>query len=151
MLDHFSLHRRAVKVLPPAIRTAGMVAEDDPRALAKLLFPLRRKSSGVLVYRLSEEAVAAMADDPMGYLKDATRAREGLSRRRAPFAYREWRRAVLPAGCAGAGPAEAGEPVSMEAYFTATTDGKAWLVVVPALRRAFYAWCDGRNLESRVD
>lgn len=100
MLDHFTLHRRAAKVLPPAIRTSGVVADDDPCALAKLLFPLRRKSSGALVYRLTEEAVAAMADDPLAYLKDAVQAREGLSRRGTPFAYREWRKAVLPAAWA---------------------------------------------------
>lgn len=144
MLDHPTLHRRAAKVLPKAIRTSGVVADDDPRELAKLLFPLRRRSSGAVVFRLAADAAAAMADDPLAFLKDAVRAREGLSRRRAPFAYREWRKARYPAAwtppwlphekqVAGA---------AAEAYFTAKTDGRALLVVVPVQRVAFYVWQD---------
>ncbi|MEJ1096512.1 MULTISPECIES: hypothetical protein [unclassified Pseudoxanthomonas] len=144
MLDHFTLHRRAVKVLPPAIRTSGVVADDDPYALSKLLFPLRRKSSGALVYRLTEEAAVAMADDPLAYLKDAVQAREGLGRRRAPFAYRAWRKAMLPAGWSSVWLPKAAEPTPdvTEAYFTAKNDGKALLVVIPSQRLAFYLWCD---------
>jgi hypothetical protein len=144
MLDHFTLHRRAVKVLPPAIQTSGVVAADDPCALAKLLFPLRRKSSGALVYRLTEEAVSAMANEPLIYLRDAVQAREGLSRRRAPFAYRDWRKAMLPAGWANAWLPKAIEPApgATEACFTVKTDGKALLIVIPAQRLAFYLWCD---------
>jgi hypothetical protein len=144
MLDHFTLHRRATKVLPLAIRTSGVVADDDPHALAKLLFPLRRKSSGVLVYRLTEEAVSAMADDPLVYLKDAVQAREGLSRQRAPFVYRDWRKAVLPSGWTTAWLPKAPRalPSVAEAYFTAKTDNKALLVVIPVQRLAFYVWCD---------
>lgn len=144
MLDHYTLHRRAAKVLPPAIRTSAVVADDDPDVLAKLLFPLRRKSSGTLVYRLTEEAALAMADDPLAYLKDAVRAREGLSRRRAPFAYRDWRRVLLPSGWATIGLPNAitRSPRAMEAYFTAKTDDKALLVVIPAQRLPFYVWCD---------
>ncbi|WP_368562070.1 hypothetical protein [Pseudoxanthomonas sp. UTMC 1351] len=144
MLDLFTLHRRAIKVLPPAIQTSEVVAEDDPRSLSKLLFPLRRRSSGAVVYRLTEEAVSAMANDPLVYLKDAVQAREGLSRRCAPFAYRDWRKAWLPAGWASAWMPKVAAPIpgAVEAYFTAKTDGKALLVVVPTQRLAFYIWCD---------
>jgi len=144
MLDHFTLHRRATKVLPPAIRTSGVVADDDSYALAKLLYPLRRRSSGVLVYRLAEEAALAMADDPLAYLKDAVQAREGLSRRRTPFAYRGWRKVVLPSGWTATWLPGAAHMLSRatEAYFTAKTDGKALLVVIPTLRLTFYVWCD---------
>ena len=120
------------------------MADDDPYVLAKLLFPLRRKSSGALVYRLTEESVSAMEADPLVYLKNAVRAREGLSRRRAPFAYRDWRRVALPPALTATWlPKGAGRlSRSMEAYFTSKTDGKALLVVIPSQRIAFYVWCD---------
>jgi hypothetical protein len=144
MLDQFTLHRRAAKVLPPAIRTSGVVADDDPCELSKLLFPLRRKSQGALVYRLTAESVAAMSEDPLVYLKDAVQAREGPSRRRAPFAYREWRKTTLPGFWTSlwvphAIPVNVDETVN--AYFTTKTDRKALLVVIPAQRVAFYIWC----------
>jgi hypothetical protein len=144
MLDHFTLHRRAARVLPPAIRTSQVVAEDDPGALAKLLFPLRRKSNGVLVYRLTEAAASAIADDPLAYLKDAVRAREGVSRRRAPFAYRAWRKVLLRTEWTTAWLPPAGHriPSAIEVYFTVKTDGKALLAVIPGQRLAFYLWCD---------
>ena len=89
-------------------------------------------------------AAVEMADDPLAYLKDAVQAREGLSRRRAPFAYRAWRKAMLPAGWPSVRLPKVTEPTPdvTEACFTAKNDGKAFLVVIPSQRLVFYLWCD---------
>ena len=143
MLDLATLHRRASKVLPEVIQTSGVVAADkDPHALAALLFPLRRKSSGSLRFQLSAATLKAMATEPLAYLENATRARQGLGRRQAPFTYRPWRRALVPGmavpharnGKEGTG--------SCVVYFTSKSDGKALLMVIPELRMAVYLWND---------
>ena len=142
MLDLSTLHRRATKVLPEVIQTSGVVpASEEPGALAALLFPLRRKSSGSLRFRLSATAIDAMAPDPLAYLEQALRARQGLGRRQAPFLYRRWRKASIPV----MNIADARMPPRPESgavYFTSKSDGKALLLVVPDLRMALYLWND---------
>lgn len=145
MVNVQTLHRRAARVLPEVIKTSGVLLEDDRESrLTALLFPLRRKSSGAVLFRLSAETLEAMESEPLVYLKEATRAREGLGRRDDPFVYREWRVVSIPASwvaialrsCAG------WLAPSVRAYFTAKTDGKAVVVVVPEARLAAYVWCD---------
>ena len=149
MVNAQTLHRRAVRVLPEVIKTSGVLLEDaGQNELAAMLFPLRRRSNGAVLFRISAEMAEAMGSDPLVYLKEATRAREGLGRGRAPFVYREWRSAWLPAHWistlsrkhAEASPHFADGPV--QAFFTTKTDGKALLVVIPDRRVAAYAWRD---------
>ena len=145
MVNVQTLHRRAARVLPEVIKTSGVLLEDArENRLTALLFPLRRKSSGAVLFRLSTETLEAMESEPLVYLKEATRAREGLGRRGDPFVYREWRVVSIPTSwvaivlrsCAGR------LTPSVRAYFTAKTDGKAVVVVVPDARLAAYVWCD---------
>lgn len=138
MVNVQTLHRLATRVLPEVVQTSGVsAAPEDPHALAALLFPLRRKSSGCLRFLLSPPVIEAMASDPLVFLEHALRARQGLGRRQAPFRYRPWRRAFIPYMASGA----SGEPVG-EVYFTCKEDGKALLLVAPGMRMAFYLWND---------
>lgn len=142
MLDLSTLHRRAAKVLPEVLQTSGVVpASEEPDALAALLFPLRRKSSGSLRFRLSATAIEAMSADPLTYLNQALRARQGLGRRQAPFLYRRWRKASIP-DLTVADVRKPARPESGTVYFTSKSDGKALLLVVPDLRLALYVWND---------
>lgn len=144
MLNPCTLHRRAARVLPQAIQTCGTLHEALPQStLAALLFPLRRRSSGAILFRLAESTVAAMTDDPMRYLAHATEARQRLGRHRPRFLYRPWRRALLPGAWALALAGQTGGmAAAVEAWFTAKTDGKALLVLVPETRLAAYLWND---------
>jgi hypothetical protein len=142
MLDLSTLHRRACKVLPEVLQTSGVVQEsEEPSALAALLFPLRRKSSGSLRFRLSAAVIEAMAAQPLAYLDQALRARQGLGRRQAPFLYRRWRKASIP-DMNIADARKSARPESGVVYFTSKSDGKALLLVVPDLRMALYIWND---------
>jgi hypothetical protein len=143
MLDLPTLHRRASKVLPEVIQTSGVVqAAHDPHALAALLFPLRRKSSGSLRFQLSSATLKAMATDPLTYLEQATQARQGLGRRQAPFTYRHWRKALIPGMAISHTGNERKCTGSCVVYFTSKSDGKALLLVIPDLRLAVYLWND---------
>lgn len=145
MVNAQTLHRRAVRVLPEVIKTSGVLLETvEQSELAAMLFPLRRRSSGAVLFRLSAKMLEAMADEPLAYLKEATRAREGLGRRCDPFVYREWRAAHVPGDWLAMVRQSCGEPraASVLAYFTTRTDGKALVVVVPDERVAAYVWRD---------
>ena len=143
MLNLSTLHRRACKVLPEVLQTSGVVpASEEPGALAALLFPLRRKSSGSLRFRLSAAVIEAMAPDPLAYLEEALRARQGLGRRQAPFLYRRWRKASIPGLAISDARSRSARPECGTVYFTSKTDGKALLIVVPDLGLAFYLWND---------
>ena len=143
MLDLSTLHRRAAKVLPEVLQTSGVVpASEEPGALAALLFPLRRKSSGSLRFRLSATAIEAMSADPLTYLEQALRARQGLGRRQTPFAYRPWRKASIPDLMVADSRNKPARPESGVVYFTTKSDGKALLLVVLDLRLALYLWND---------
>ena len=140
-----TMHRRAARVLPEVIKTSGVLLETvEQSELAAMLFPLRRKSSGAVLFRLSAEMIKAMASEPLAYLKEATRAREGLGRRCDPFVYREWRMAHVPEDWLATVRQSYGEPgaASVVAYFTTRTDGKALVVVIPDERVAVYVWRD---------
>ena len=149
MVNAQILHRRAARVLPEAIKTSGVLLETvEHSELSAMLFPLRRRSSGAVLFRISTEMAEAMGNEPLVYLKEATRAREGLGRDCAPFAYKEWRRAWIPAHWISAIARNSGEesPHSMDgsvqACFTTRTDGKALLVVIPDRSIAAYVWSD---------
>lgn len=144
MLSPGTLHRRAVRVLPQAIQTCGTLHEALPQCtLAALLFPLRRRSSGAILFRIAESTVAAMAGDPTRYLAHATEARQCLSRHRPRFLYRPWRMATLPGTWVSVLAGQAGDMAgAVEAWFTTKTDGKALLVLLPERRLAAYLWND---------
>ncbi|HEY5971581.1 MAG TPA: hypothetical protein VIT22_06340 [Pseudoxanthomonas sp.] len=131
MLDVNTVHKRARRVLPEVLATSGVLLEDEsPCGLAALLFPLRRRSSGAVAFRLSGVAIDALKSDPMRMLRDALQARDGLGRHTSPFTYRPWRTVQVP---------DTGEAV----YFTASDNGIASIVVIPAERLAVYLWNDG--------
>ena len=145
MVNVQTLHRRAARVLPEVIKTSGVLLEDaGQNELAAMLFPLRRKSTGAVLFRISAETIDAMGDRPLAYLKEAMRAREGLGRRREPFVYREWRVAIIPEGWVSRifQLRSCSSTQSVEVFFTTKTDGKAWVVVAPNRRLAAYRWCD---------
>ena len=130
MLNAETVHKRACRVLPEVLATSGVLLEDEsPDGLAALLFPLRRRSSGAVMFHLSAATVDALRADPWNFLEAALEAREGLSRHGSRSAYRPWRSVRMP---------EPGEA----AYFTSTNDGKASLVVIPSERLAVYLWRD---------
>ncbi|RYZ72783.1 MAG: hypothetical protein EOP91_07200 [Lysobacteraceae bacterium] len=150
MLDARALHRRAVRALPQAVQTAGVwQAPTDPAALSALLFPLRRKPAGSLLLQLSAATCLALAQDPLRYLRQATAARQGLGRRQEPCRYRPWRSAWIPASMLSL-PAHSVEGSERHpdparpwlACFTARTDGRALLLVLPEAGLALYAWND---------
>jgi hypothetical protein len=147
MVNAQTLHRRAVRVLPEVIKTSGVLLEQaGQNELAAMLFPLRRRSNGAVLFRISAEMAEAMGNEPLIYLKEATRARQGLGRGRAPFVYREWRSARIPACWIStmlAGHAQSHSIAgSAQVYFTTKTDGKALLAVIPDKRIAAYVWRD---------
>ena len=134
MVNVQTLHRRAARVLPEVIKTSGVLLGDTAEhELTALLFPLRRKSSGALMFRLSAETIEAMGDQPLVYLKEAMRARDGIGRRTMPFVYKEWREARIEDLSRGEG---------LRFFFAVKTDGKALLILVPAERVAIYLWRD---------
>jgi hypothetical protein len=145
MVDARTLHRRAVRVLPEVLGTSGVLLADSRQTqLAGLLFPLRRSSSGAVMFRISVETAKAIAAAPLDYLKGATRAREGLGRSSDPFVYRGWRMARLPGGWLPVFP-EIGEQASeawTEVCFTTRTDDKGLVVVLASRRLAVYVWRD---------
>ena len=149
MVNVQTLHRRAARVLPEVIKTSGVLLEEAGQSeLAAMLFPLRRKSTGGVLFRISAETIRAMGDQPLAYLKEAMRAREGLGRRHTPFTYREWRRVWMPerwVSKISRKPVEESSHLtgrSVQAYFTTKTDGKALLVVIPDICTAAYVWRD---------
>ncbi len=143
MLSLHTVHRRAARVLPEVVQTSGVIGDAiQPDQLAALLFPLRRKSSGAIRFRLSNATADALGSQPMQCLRQATQARAALGRRREPFRYRPWRMVRVPAcwlELAGAGHVA---HASVEAYFTTKTDGKALVVVIPSALLAVYFWKD---------
>ena len=141
MVNLQTFHRRAARVLPEVIKTSGVLLEDaGQNELAAMLFPLRRKSTGTLMFRLSGETRLAMGDQPLAYLRTATKAREGLGRLRNPFSYRPWRSASI--SCSPASPGRRAEGKPFQILYTRKTDGKAWMVVVPEEGWVLYAWRD---------
>lgn len=145
MVNAQTLHRRAARVLPEVIKTSGVLLETaEQNELAAMLFPFRRKSSGAVLFRLSAGMLEAMADEPLAYLKEATRARHGLGRRCEPFVYREWRAAHIPGSwlTATGNSSNQAYPPSVLAYFTTKTDGKASVVVIPDEGMVAYVWRD---------
>lgn len=145
MVTANALHKRATRVLPGVIQTSGvLLADDGERGIAALLFPLRRKSSGSLAFRISSESLAKLSVDPDGYLMQATHARKGMGRHAKPFAYRAWRKAVLPFGWVDGEKRHTREEhaTNVEVYFTTKTDGKALLVLIPEERLLVYVWDD---------
>ncbi len=147
MLNAEAVHKRACRVLPEVLATSGVLLEDaSPSGLAALLFPLRRKSAGSLMFHLSSATMDAMAQDPLRYLAAATRARQGLGRRQAPFGYRTWRSVAIPGTllpCDESG--HIASPESLQGYFTTRTDDKALLLVIPDARLAMYFWEDSAS------
>jgi hypothetical protein len=145
MVNVQTLHRRAARVLPEVIKTSGVLLEEEKHsALSALLFPLRRKSSGAILFRIAPETLHAMGNQPLIYLKEATRAREGLGRRQIPFAYREWRMTWIPGHWLPAA-AQRFLPFAdarITVCFTTKTDGKALVVLVPHAGLAVYLWSD---------
>jgi hypothetical protein len=130
MLNAEAVHKRACRVLPEVLATSGVLLEDEsPNGIAAVLFPLRRKSSGAVAFHLSTETLDALQQDPMRMLHDALRARNSLLQHASPFTYRPWRTVRMP---------DTGEA----AYFTASDDGRASIVVIPAERLAIYLWND---------
>jgi hypothetical protein len=145
MVNAQTLHRRAVRVLPEVIKTSGVLLETAEQSeLAAMLFPFRRRSSGAVLFRLSEEMLAAMGDDPLAFLGAATRARDGIGPRKQPFVYSQWRVARLPGNWTsmGASRADALHAKPLRAYFANRMDGKASLVVIPDERIVSYVWRD---------
>ena len=145
MVTADALHKRATRVLPEVIQTSGVLLPDNGQSgMAALLFPLRRKSHGSLVFRLSAQSLARLSTDPEGYLIQATHARQGMGRHAKPFAYLPWRKAVLPPEWMERGKRNSRKvnfsPV--EVYFTTKTDGKALLVLIPVERLLVYVWSD---------
>mgnify|MGYP006378428057 FL=1 len=145
MVTADALHKRATRVLPEVIQTSGvLLPHDGESGIAALLFPLRRKSSGSLAFRISTQSLAKLSIDPDGYLMQATHAREGMGRHAKPFAYRPWRKAALPPEWIG-GDKQNSRIVNsshIEAYFTTKTDGKALLVLIPEERLLVCVWHD---------
>lgn len=145
MVTANALHKRAARVLPEVIQTSGVLLPDNGESgIAALLFPLRRKSSGSLAFRISAQSLAELSIDPDGYLMQATHARVGMGRHAKPFAYRAWRKAVLPFDWVDREkkyPREEYWPI-VEIYFTTKTDGKALLVLIPEERLLVYVWDD---------
>ena len=142
MVDAHALHRRAARVLPEVIQTSGVHPEPTRQEeLAAMLFPLRHRPSGTIMFRLSRETRQAMGDTPLAYLRNATQARAGLGRLRPPFEYLAWKTACIPLPAPESRLAGDGE-VSLRVFFTRKKDGKAWLVVVPAEGWLVYAWRD---------
>lgn len=132
------LHRRAARILPEVIKTSGIVLDDDgQRDLASMLFAMRRRPSGSVVFRLSEQTVKAMGDEPLAYLCQGRHSRAGLVLQNDPVAYRSWHSALLPTQVT---PGKA--TPAMPVFFTSKADGNGWVIVVPAERLAIYAWCD---------
>lgn len=130
MLDVATVHKRARRVLPEVLATSGVLLEDrSPGGLAALLFPLRRKSSGSVAFRLSIDTAAALQADPWNFLASAIEARETLGRHGSRPTYRPWR-AVRTTNA------------DAVAYFTSTIDGRASLAVIPSERLAIYLWRD---------
>ena len=145
MVTANALHKRAARVLPGVIQTSGvLLADAGESGIAALLFPLRRKSSGSLAFRISSESVAKLSIDPDGYLMQATPAREGMGRHAKPFAYRPWRKAVLPLDWVHGEKKYRREEYSpsVEVYFTTKTDGKAFLLLIPVECLLVYLWND---------
>lgn len=142
MINAHTLHRRAVRVLPQVLQTSGVLPEETRQEqIAALLFPLRRRSSGAVMFRLSRQTAEAMGEQPLAYLRDATQARQGLGRLRLPFVYRPWKSACIPASVF-AGPRRRAETGALQVFYTRKVDGKAWMVVVPEERWVVYAWRD---------
>lgn len=140
-----TLHRRAARVLPEVIKTSGVLLETTEQSeLAALLFPFRRRSSGAVLFRLSQEVLVAMRDDPLAFLSAATLSRDGIGLRGEPFGYREWRIAHIPgswlAAMAHCRHKTGGQ--ALLAYFTTRTDGKASVVVIPDECMVAYVWRD---------
>lgn len=145
MVTAHALHKRATRVLPEVIQTSGVLLPDDGECgIAALLFPLRRKSSGSLVFRLSAQSAVELSGNPVAYLKHATRAREGMGKHAKPCSYRSWRKVLIPMSWRDGEQqksCEAHAP-SIGVYFTTKTDGKAWLVLIPEDRILLYVWHD---------
>lgn len=145
MVTTHALHKRATRVLPEVIQTSGVLLPDcGESGLEALLFPLRRKSSGSLMFRISTDSFARFSNNPVDFLMQATRAREGIGRRAEPFEYRPWRKAIyLFAGADEENRhAVKQRAQDIEVYFTTKTDGKALLVLVPEDRMLIYVWND---------
>lgn len=144
MKSAYGLHRRAARVLPEVIKTSGVIIEErGQRELAAMLFALRKKSSGAMLYRLSSATVEAMAHAPMEYLAGAIRSRQSFLGGEH-LEYRPWRAARiwkkwLPLDFQE----RAGSLVTpVLAYFTTSTQGHAVVVVVPDAGLAAYLWRD---------
>jgi hypothetical protein len=145
MVNVQTVHRRAARVLPEVIKTSGVLLETTEQSeLAAMLFPFRRRSSGTVLFRLSQDVLVALRNDPLAFLSAATRARDGIGVRGEPFVYREWRIAHIPGSWLAATahcPHRTGKQALL-AYFTTRTDGKASVVVIPDERIVAYAWRD---------
>lgn len=118
------LHARARRVLPAALRTvsARLLA---PASLTALLLPLRRPSTGALLFLLRKETCQRLCHDPASVLDRA----QTTERSDEQGHYRPWRRILAPA------------PLGT-LHFTTRGDDRAWLVVVPAQAVALYLWRD---------
>ena len=144
MASAYRLHHRAARVLPEVIKTSGVLIEENgQRELAAMLFALRRKSNGAMLYRLSPATVEAMAHSPLEYLAGATRSRQSFPCQE-PLEYHPWRAARIPKrwiqrawqDCAGSACA------SVLACFTTSKHNNAVVIVVPEARLVAYLWRD---------
>ena len=145
MVTAGALHKRATRVLPEVIQTSGVLLPDNGESeLTALLFPLRRKSSGSLVFQVSARSVTELSGNPVAYLTQAMCAREGIGRHAKPFTYRPWRKAALPFWGMDEEKRHRREEhaPNVDIYFTTKTDDKALLVLIPAERLLVYVWSD---------
>jgi hypothetical protein len=131
VLDTQTLHRRASRVLPRQLHTSALMSESDiGERLAEVRFLLRRCPVGAVRFRLAPETVAALAEAPMDYLKEAITAREGLGRRQRPLRYAPWKAIAAWQG---------------QGFVTCTADGCARLWVIVGQQLAVYEWNDRRR------
>ena len=148
MIGLHTLHRRAARVLPAALRTSGLLLPPLSRwELFALALPLRHRHSGVIRFRLDPATALAMRESPRAWFGMATRAREGIGRRAEALAYRPWRslRVVLSARAMlqiGDAPGDMRQDEPVEVHVTHSVDGRARLLVIPSLRLAMYSWRD---------
>ena len=147
MVNVETLHRMAARVLPEVIKTSGVLLEDvEQNELAAMLFPLRRKSTGAVLFRISEETLKAMGDQTAGLSQGGdTGQGRPWSSKRSVSCIENGATAQIPAQLERAMMPESHldrRIPSVRVYFTTKTDGKAIVVVVPDACVAAYVWRD---------
>lgn len=161
-MNRVRIYHRAQQLLPAAVETSGMQRfAMSPGQLQCMLFGLllRCESHGAVVLELSDQSAAAIGRQGLAYFEGATTSRGALSRR-GPAHYDPWRRSPLPEAWSrtetgsglwpGVAHVDVGAGMRRRlstawrdgAYYTRTTTGRAWLVVLPDERLVVYSWWD---------